>query len=163
MEIPLAAIGLFSGITGFGSSIMSASAQRAEGSYLAGQYERNAQLAEFKAKESIRMGETEAQKAALQNKRLQGRQRAVAAAQGIDPDSGSALDIAQETAGLSALDQVTIRNNAWKQAWGYKTEAAQSTAQAKFTRIQSKYGARATLLTGGIQAATSIMSGFAEK
>lgn len=162
MAIPLAAIGIFSGITGFGSAMASASAQKSVASFQAGQYERNAEFADFKATEAIRMGESEAQKAAIQNKRLKGAQRATAAAQGIDPDSGSALDISAETAGLSALDQVMIRNNAWKQAWGYRTEASQLRTQARMTRIQGKYGARSTLLTGGLNAATSIMVGFSE-
>jgi hypothetical protein len=161
MAIPLAAIGLMSGAMNLGSSIMSASAQKAQASFLAGQDERNAELALFKADEAKRLGEKEAQSYSMKKKKLAGRQRATAAAQGIDPDSGSAFDIADETERLGALDVVTIRNNAWKQAWGYRTEAANLQSQAKFTRIQGKYGARATLLTGGLQAATRIMSGFA--
>lgn len=162
MAIPLAAIGLFTGATQLGSAFMQSSAIKAQAGWEAGQLERNAALMDFKAKEATRMGEKEAQQRALQTKKLMGRQRAVAAAQGIDVDSGSALDISQETAGMGALDIATIRNNAWKQAWGYQVQAADARATARFTKIQGKYAARQTLITGGMKAAGSIMSGFAE-
>lgn len=162
MAIPLIALAALSAASSLSSAQMSASAQKAQARFDATQYEGNARLADFKAREATRIGEKEVQRASLQNKRLVGRQRAVAAAQGIDPDSGSALDISEETAGLSALDQVTIRNNAWKQAWGYQSEASQLRSQAAFTRIQGKSNVQKTLSTGGMQAATSIMGGFAK-
>ena len=163
MAIPLAAIGLFTGATQLASGFMQAGAIKAQASWESGQLERNAALMDFQAKEAVRMGEKEAQQRALQTKKLMGRQRAVAAAQGIDVDSGSALDIAQETAGMGALDVATIRNNAWKQAWGFQVQASNARSQANMTRVQGKYNARQTLITGGMQAAGSIMSGFAEK
>lgn len=160
MAIPLAAIGLFTGATQLGSSFMQAGAIKSQARWESGQLENNAKLMDFQGKEAIRMGEKEAQQRALQVKKLAGRQRAVAAAQGIDVDSGSALDISQETAGMGALDIATIRNNAWKQAWGFQVQATNLRSQANMTRIQGKYNARQTLITGGMKAAGSIMSGF---
>lgn len=142
---------------------MQSKAIKAQSSWESGQLERNAELMRYRASEATRMGEKEAQQRALQVKKLMGRQRAVAAAQGIDPDSGSALEVTQETAGMGALDIATIRNNAWKQAWGMRVEAGNMESQARFTRVSGKYNARNTLITGGLQAAGSIMSGFAEK
>lgn len=162
MAISLLALAGFQAATQIGSSIMQASAIRSQASWEAGQLERNAKLQEFQAKEAERIGEKEAQQKAMQIKKLMGRQRAVAAAQGIDIDSGSALDIQQDTAGLGALDIVTIRNNAWKQAWGYRVNASNLTSQSRMTRVAGKYNARSTLLTGGLQAAESILSGMAE-
>jgi len=157
--------GIASGIMSAGSSISSAISQAAaiksEAIFRSTQMQMNAQLSKFKAKEAIRMGETEAQQKALQTKKLMGRQRAVAAAQGIEVSDGSALDIQAETAGMGAMDIVTIRNNAWKQAWGFRVEASNDEASARMTKIGAKFAARSTLITGGLNAASSIMGGFA--
>mgnify|MGYP001313562262 CR=1 FL=1 len=162
MAIPLLALaGFMSAGSSLASSFSQAGAIKAEGIFKSGQYERNAQLAEFNAKEAVRMGETNAQQKAMQVKKLIGKQRATAAAQGIEVNDGSALDFQAEAAGLGALDIVTIRNNAWKQAWGYKVEASNDRANAAMTKISAKYAARSTLITGGMNAASSIMSGFA--
>jgi hypothetical protein len=162
MAIPLLALAGFQAATQIGSSIMEASAIKSQARWEAGQLERTAQLQEFQAKEAVRLGEKDAQSKAMQVRKLMGRQRAVAAAQGIEVSDGSALDIQAETAGLGALDIVTIRNNAWKQAWGYRVNAADMQSQARFTRVAGKYNARSTLLTGGMNAATSIMGGMAK-
>lgn len=162
MAIPLLALAGLQAVGSISTSIMQASAIKSEASFLASQYERNAQLAEFQAKESIKEGETAAQQRAQQVKKLIGRQRATAAAQGIEVNADSALDLQAEAAGFGALDIVTIRNNAWKQAWGYRVDSANNMSQARLTLVAGKYGARQTLLTGGMQAALDIAGGMAK-
>ena len=144
------------------SSSMQASAIRSQGIWESSQMEQNAKLMDFRAKESERMGEKQAQQRAMQIKKLQGRQRAVAAAQGVEVHSGSALDVQTETAGLGALDIATIRNNAWREAWGYKVEGTNLRSSANMTRIAAKQNARNTLVTGGMTAATQFASGWAK-
>lgn len=163
MAIPLLALGLMSGATSLASGYMQSQAIKSQAKWEANQMEQNAKLMEFRGKEATKQGEKDAQQRAMQTKKLMGRQRAVAAAQGIEVSDGSAMDIQQETAGMGALDIVTIRNNAWKQAWGYQAEGQNLRSSANMTRLAGKYNARTTLLTGGMKAATSIMSGFAEK
>jgi hypothetical protein len=160
MAIPLLALAGFQAATQIGSSIMQAQAIKSQSKFEASQLKMNAKLQRFQASEAIRMGENEAQRHAMSVKKLMGRQRAVAAASGIEVSDGSAMDIQQETAGMGALDILTIRNNAWKQAWGYRVSATDLENQARFTKIAGKYAARSTLLTGGMNAATSIMGGM---
>lgn len=143
------------------SAYMQSKAIKSQASWDASQMENNAKMMDFRSKEATKQGEKDAQQHAGQVKRLMGRQRAVAAAQGIEVSDGSAMELQQDTAGLGALDVVTIRNNAWKQAWGYGVEAGNLRSSANMTRVSAKYNARQTLITGGMQAASSIMSGYA--
>lgn len=160
MAIPLIALAALSAGSTLASSFSQAAAIKSQGIWESSQMKQNAKLMDFRAKEAERMGETTAQQRAMQIKKLQGRQRAVAAAQGVEVHDGSALDIQAETAGMGALDIATIRNNAWREAWGYKVEAGNLRSSAKMTSLSAKYKARTTLLTGGMKAATQFMSGF---
>lgn len=75
-------------------------------------------------------GQIDIARSAIETKRLQGRQRAVLAANGILVDDGSALDITSDTAALGKLDQLTIKSNVAREAAGY-------TAQANNARIKA--------------------------
>jgi hypothetical protein len=77
-------------------------------------------------------------------------------AQGIDLESGSALDIQQETASLGAEEALNIKNNAWREAWGYRSQEADYKARASYAKITGKNTARNTLLTGGLTVAKNL-------
>ena len=48
---------------------------------------------------------------------------------------------------------MTIENNAWREAWGYKVQAVSGQGQAAQTRLAANNVMDNTLLTGGLQAA----------
>lgn len=112
------------------------------------------------AKEAIARGDEQASMLGRKTKQLIGTQRVNLAAQGIELDSGSALDIQQDTAKLSKIDEIKIRNNAWKEAWGIKTQGMLQDIQIKTNRQALINKGQSTLTTGGIQAATQMASGF---
>lgn len=141
------------------TSSLQADALKMQGQFQKQQFEANARIAEIQGKDAIRRGENEAQAIQGKTESLIGTQRAALGAQGIEVDSGSARDIQVDTAGLGALDQLTVKNNAMREAWGYKVQAANLTGQANVADISSKVNARNTLITGGLNAATSATKG----
>jgi hypothetical protein len=87
------------------------------------------------------------------------------AANGIEIDSGSPLDVLMDTAQLGELDALTIRANAEREAYGFRSQQGNLTAQAGLTQMAGRnavtagyIGAGSTLLssaaTAGDRAAT---------
>jgi hypothetical protein len=135
-------------------------ATKAQGRYEQQVAEQNATLANMQAEDTLAQGAKAATQHHVQTKGLIGAQRAVLASQGIDANTGSALDVQADTAALGALDELTIRNNAWRSAWGYKVQASQYTAQGQFALLSAKNKARNTLLTGGAQIANTGLTAY---
>ena len=90
-----------------------------------------ADLADMSAQDALDRGAVAITNNAEATKKLIGRQRAVLAANGVLVDSGSALDIVSETAGIGALDQLTIRSNADREALGLRQQARNYRTTAK--------------------------------
>jgi hypothetical protein len=160
------------GISSVAGAYNESEAQKAQGDYQRSMYRINARLAEFQAEAAISRGDREAARLIRQGykdsstvrkagKRTAGAQRVALAAQGIDIGSGSALDVVQETEAMSEIDQfevqrtaeldaLTTKNNAWREAWGLKTQASNYESEARFALSSAKNKARNTLLTGGL-------------
>ncbi len=114
------------------------------------QYETNARLAEMNAEDAIKRGDKAASQAKRAGQLLLGKQRTGYAGQGVKVDAGSASDIQGETQSLSELDQLQIKSNAWREAWGYKVEANTNTGRAGMATAAGQNIANNTLLTGGL-------------
>jgi hypothetical protein len=142
----VAGISLISQVGNIYSSIV---AQQIERDYRRQQLELSRELAEIQAKDAIIRGERSAEAAKIRTKLLIGKQRVSLAAQGIDIESGSALNIQQETAEFGAVDELTIRNNAWREAFGYRVQALQLGGQSAYTGLASNFAQRTTVATGG--------------
>jgi hypothetical protein len=138
-----------------------AKAQEAQGRYQQSMAEVNAMYADLQGKDAIRRGDAAATAIRKRGKQVIGAQRAALAAQGVVLDSGSALELQEETAELSAIDALTVKNNAWREAWGFKAETQAATAQGQMARFTSKANAQNTLITGGLQATNYGASGLA--
>lgn len=144
-----------SGGLGLASAYSQAEATKQAGAFNAKQMEMNARLSDLQADDSIRRGDNEAAQVKKQAKQMVGSQRAALAAQGIEVDSGTAADIQADTQDMGEIDAMTVKNNAWREAWGFKQQALNSSGQAMMTRAESANKARNTLLTGGMQAIQS--------
>jgi len=131
-----------------------------QGEFQQSQYEFNRKIGEYKAEEAIKMGEEEVTRHKRQVKQMIGSQRVALAAQGIEIESGSALDIQAETAMLGAMDEITIRNNALRSALGYKMGALKQGFLGRYAGISSESRAMQTLLAGGQRAASSAGSAY---
>jgi len=141
------------------SSIQQSQAIRQQGNYQKNQLQFNAQVAELQANDATNRGNKEVSTKKKQAKQIIGSQRAALAAQGIEVNEDTSSLIQQDTAGLAAEDISTIKNNAWKEAWGYRVQALDYNSQAGFAQISSKFNANQTMLTGGLQFARDVSGG----
>jgi hypothetical protein len=139
-----------------------AKSMRAQADYMKSMGEVNSMFANMQASDAIARGEAQARQIGQRKKQVIGAQRASLAGQGIEVDSGTALELQQDTATLSKLDEAQIRNNAWREAWGYKVDSANATAQGKMAQVGIRQQAQSSLMTGGIQAATQMYGGISQ-
>lgn len=161
---PGAAFAISSGVQGLstiGSTYAAASANRAESDYKKSQYAIQQQMAEIQAKDAEARGQRSVESLRRQTKKLIGSQRTALAAQGINIESGSALDVQLDTAQLSAMDELAIKSNAYREAFGYRSQALQAGNAAAFTGMAANFQERSTILTGGQRFISGGLSDYA--
>lgn len=90
----------------------------------------NAGLADQQAQDALARGNDAVFKSQLRTAQLKGTQTATLAAHGVALDQGSALDILTSTDVMGAADAATLKDNASKEAWGDKVQAANYRSQA---------------------------------
>ncbi len=139
-------------INALSSAHNQAKAMKAQGAYMKQQAQTNARLSMMSADDAIKRGDLESGKVRRKASQVLGAQKVNAAAQGIDINSGSAADLQTETEVMSDHDINTIKNNAWREAWGFRVQAQNYEGQGNMAAIGAKYGARQTMLTGGMNA-----------
>ena len=122
--------------------------------------EANARTARIQAHDSIERGGQDELKLRRQLAQTRGTQRAVMAAQGVDVNSGSALDVQNASIAEGEHDAEVIRFNAARQRWGYINQANNLQAQAAATRSAGMYTARNSLIGGIGGAVTSGLDAF---
>lgn len=144
----------------FAGTLGSAFAERELGKTRRVVSETNERLADLKAEAAKGRGREALARSRQKFKRLLGKQRAALAASGVDIGTGSAQDIQKETQVMSELDALTIKTNAAREVFGFKTQASQFAAEGKQADRASKISAMNTLLTGGLQAASMLSGGF---
>jgi hypothetical protein len=130
-------------------------AARSEADYMATNHRINAMFNELAAEDAMKRGSEAAGAHMKQVRKLQGSQRAAMAASGVNVDVGSASAIQEETGVLGAMDMITIQNNAYREAMGYKLASINEQAGARFAGYSGENRSRNALLTGGIQALDS--------
>lgn len=113
-----------------------------QGDAQAGFLRTNASLADNQAADATARGEEGASSVTRATRALGGSQRAALAAQGVNIGSGSALDVVESDQRLGALDALTIRNNAAREAWGFQTQAAGYRSQADWTQSAARNQAK---------------------
>lgn len=136
-------------------------ALRAQADYESTMANINARNAELEADDALKRGEMAAQEARKKSKQLQGAQRAAAAASGISADTGSVAELRAEADLFGKIDADQIRNNAWREAFGLKAQAAEVKGRAKFNSQTARIQARQSLLTGGMNAVAYGAQGYA--
>lgn len=65
---------------------------------------------------------------------------------------GTALDLLADTAQIGEEDALTIRNNAAREAWGYRNQASEASRWGANQKSNAYAQAGGTLLTAGAQA-----------
>lgn len=152
----MATVSTVASIAGLGMSAIGAynqsKASKAAYEYQAAVANNNATMAEYKARDAITRGQSAEVAQRMRTAGLKGTQRANLAARGLDLGEGSALDILAGTDYMGEADALTIRDNASREAWGYRNNAASSSADA------GMYGSRASAESPGTAAATSLLT-----
>lgn len=97
----------------------------------------NARISETSAQQTLLSGQREEQKSRIATANLKGTQRVNLAANGVDLGEGSAVQILTGTDVMGEIDANTIQQNAIRSAWGYRTQASNSKAQASMSRAAS--------------------------
>jgi hypothetical protein len=108
----------------------------------------NAQVADYQAKDALERGVIAETRSRTTTKRTIGAQRAFFASQGVDVNEGSPADVQANTAYLGELDALTIRNNAAREAWGYRAQAVDYSRRGAVAGFSGDMAATGTLLTG---------------
>lgn len=150
----LAVTALATGASVYGQ-IQAGKAAQDQAAYQAGVARNNEILAKRAADDARVRGELEMQQAFIKNQNLLGRQRAVLAANGVDVNTGSALQIQKDTAQLGKLERLTIRSNAEREALGFEAQGMNFNADAQLATLKgdaaaasSRTAAFSTALTG---------------
>lgn len=134
------------------NTVNNAVSQKRQGDYEGQLADTNAALAQQQGADAIARGNEAANRSQLGTRQLIGAQRAALAGSGVDVGSGSAADLQADAAGMGALDALTLKNNAAREAYGYSVDAMNATARGQNARAASRNAVRSTLLTGAAQA-----------
>lgn len=123
----------------------------------------NAGVSDLQARDALERGAIDESRFRSQVRGIVGSQRAGYAAQGVSVASGSAADVQADASYLGELDALQLRQNAMREAWGFKVSAYDARAQADIARKEgvvyaeagraqqaaSRYAAAGTILGAG--------------
>jgi hypothetical protein len=151
----MAALAVGQGVMELSSAYSQSEAKKLQGKYQKELFDHNSRMAGLQAEDALRRGDREANQQRKKARQVQGSQRAALAAQGIDVDLGSAAEIQDETIVQGERDAQTVRNNAWREAWGYRAQAEDAASRGLMGDAIAQSDARNTLITGGMNAAGS--------
>lgn len=112
----------------------------------------NANIARIQAKQTIEEGDEQASKVNQVTRQREGEQIAEQAGSGISVNSGSNLLKRIGTEAAGAQDELTIRNNAQRRAWGFKMDALEESYKGEFAQLTAKSKVNQTLINGGLEA-----------
>ena len=127
------------------------SAASARGEYEAAVARNNMILANRMADDAIARGKVEEAQQRRQTRLMIGQQRVRLAGHGVEVDTGTALEITEDTAAFGELDALTIRRNAEREAMGYRTQGLnyQAAGDLAIARSRLPNTTLGTILTGG--------------
>lgn len=148
-----------SAVVGVGGAIMQGQASARAAEYQAQVARNNAAIAranaitsENNAKTTEAAGAARADQEAMQTREMIGKQKAAAAASGLDIASGTPVDITSSTAGLGLLSQLNIRDETNRRAAALRQQGAGYSSQASNfdTNASAADDAADSAMTGGI-------------
>lgn len=113
--------------------------------------ETNRRLGEAQASDALLRGTIEESRYRRQIAQVVGAQKAAFGQRNVAV-SGTPLDILSDTAQVGEEDALTIRNNAAREAWGYRNQANEASRWGANQKSNSIGRAGGTLLTAGAQA-----------
>lgn len=155
----VAIAGVVASVAGAGVAYMSsqnaAAAAKKQQDYNAQVADNNQVLADRAAKDALARGATADQQKANATNALLGRQRTAFAANGVDANSGSAVDLESDTASAGALDQLNISASSQREAAGYNQQSLNYGDQAKLDEAAGQDA----LDAGNLKGASTLIGG----
>lgn len=147
--------GLLSTAIGAAGAMQQAGAQADKANYEAKVQDKNAQIAEFKARDAIIRGNEEQKKQMQHTAQVASKQRVAQAANNIDTTYGSALDAAVDTAMLGEMDALTVQSNSYREAYDHQISATNERNGAQLSRMEADHAKSA----GFLNAAGTLLGG----
>jgi hypothetical protein len=129
-----------------------ANAMEAQGEYAKKVGEMNARSLSIQADDAEKRGANAARRREVQTQKMQASQKVALAAAGA---TGSEVEqnVLNETAAIGLADADAIRVNAYRDAWGMRSQASNSILQGETSNLAAQNTARATMTTGYAEAA----------
>lgn len=146
------------GLVGAAGSVMQGMAARQEALYQAQIAKNNAVIARKNAQAAFVAGSRQEEAYRIKSTGDRATQRAAFATSGIDVNVGSPLRIQKGTRRIEELDALTIRNNAWREAHDFRTQAANFRAQAGAYELGGRNAQTAGIISGVAGVASTIGS-----
>lgn len=147
-------------VTSIGGAYNKSKSDKAAYEYQAAVNRNNSTMAEWNARDAVTRGQKAEQQQRLKTAALRSTQRASFAARGMALDEGSPLSILDDTDFMGEQDALTLRDNAAREAWGYRVQAGNYASDAGMlsARADSESpikSAGTTLLSSAGQVASS--------
>lgn len=139
-----------------GSTLLSAYSSAQQGKADTQQAIGNARIDREAATSAVRRGRLEESQLSASARANQGAITASAAGGGIDPTSGSAMDLRMDSRQAAEMDLLTLRNNAAQEALGYTRRAGATLAQASADSKTRRNKQFSSLLTSGMELAAKL-------
>lgn len=118
---------------------------------------RQASLLDQSAARTEQQGLRDEEQLRSQVRQFLGQQTATIGASGVD-NSGSVARLQEDAARQGELDALTVRNNAYLEAWGMKEQASSKRYEASVAKRQGRMTLLTSSLTGGAYAAKAFNS-----
>jgi hypothetical protein len=150
--VATAAVGTYASVEG---AQQQASAQAAAAKFQAQVAANNQTLANQAASQAVQSGEAKATQQEMRTRSTFGAIAAAQAANNIDVNTGSALDVRTGAAETGQLDALTIRSNAAREAYGFQVQGVSFSADAALLEMKSQQAIEA----GNIAAMGSLLGG----
>lgn len=167
MCLPVAALAAIGTAVSAVGTVVGAVGDAQQANYQASIANQNARIAANQANDAVQNTNLEALRRSRANAALAGEQIAAMAANGVDLNFGSALDIQKDTKMIGAEDLAQIYKQGNEgargfdvQGFNYRSQASASRAAASGALINGAFGAASTVLSGASQVKKLKAQGF---
>lgn len=134
-------------IFGLASAFAESQAQQEQSVYTQAQSLQNRDQANFAAADAVDRGNQQVGRIRKQGTDLVAAQRGAYANSGVDPTVGTAADVQADTATITEQDARTATNNAAREAWGFRQQAAKFEQEKRLEESRNNAKQAGTWLT----------------
>lgn len=131
------------------STIQQGKAAEGQAKYQAKVAENNSKIARMQAEDALQRGQVEEQQHRRKVQQMLSTQRTAIAGSGFDLGDETSQDILGDTAMFGEFDALTIRDNAAREAWGFRNQANNYTAEAGMQRAAGANARRMSYISAG--------------